>query len=531
MSDEIAINAARNAAHEAQVAFERDQGNLPALLLAADGLYSVGLNDETSVLLDLAMATNPEGAATARTLSGLLDAVGRRREALPWARRAVSARPGDPEARMHLGSLLCAEDLHAEAIPHLRTHVAGENPHPAAWRMLSFALGVSGDPHGAVAAARGAVAVEPNEASHLLHLAGTLVRIGASGDALAAADRAIEINPMDPMGPRVRSGIREAMEDLGGALTDARRAVELAPDDRDLQAHLENIERAVGLHVSDGLKEVAQRTTHTRVMPPPPGGWEKLTARGRSIAAIALRDARTRHARSRLGYAWAIIEPLAHLGTLGVLFWLVNTGPAPVGESLFLYYATGLIPYLAFSHAANMVANSHASAGSLLSLPAVGPLDMPASAGALQLWTDVMVGTLILVAATLVGLNGMPADPASTAAGFLLAWSLGATSGLVGMVVGHFVHSWSHAWNSVVRLLYFASGIYYSPMQMPWFIREILEWNPLLHAVEWFRAGFFRGYDPSWLDRSYGVTFVAVLLILGLCMEKVARRRMRRNFA
>ena len=44
---------------------------------------------------------------------------------------------------------------------------------------------------------------------------------------------------------------------------------------------------------------------------------------------------------------------------------------------------------------------------------------------------------------------------------------------------------------------------------MPDWMRDILAWNPLLHAVDWFRAGFFRHYQPHWLDRSY-VAIVAV---------------------
>ena len=34
------------------------------------------------------------------------------------------------------------------------------------------------------------------------------------------------------------------------------------------------------------------------------------------------------------------------------------------------------------------------------------------------------------------------------------------------------------------------------PGMMPEWIRDILAWNPVLHAVDWFRASFFQEYEP-----------------------------------
>jgi len=70
------------------------------------------------------------------------------------------------------------------------------------------------------------------------------------------------------------------------------------------------------------------------------------------------------------------------------------------------------------------------------------------------------------------------------------------------------------------------TGIFYVPGMMPDWARDILAWNPLLHAIDWFRAGFFVGYAPHWLDRSYLVILAVSALLTGLGLERGLRRRL-----
>jgi capsular polysaccharide transport system permease protein len=86
--------------------------------------------------------------------------------------------------------------------------------------------------------------------------------------------------------------------------------------------------------------------------------------------------------------------------------------------------------------------------------------------------------------------------------------------------------SWDKLWNNATRLLYFFSGIFYVPGMMPDWARDILAWNPLLHAIDWFRAGFFASYQPHWLDVRYLVVAAILALLTGLTFERGLRRRL-----
>jgi capsular polysaccharide transport system permease protein len=70
------------------------------------------------------------------------------------------------------------------------------------------------------------------------------------------------------------------------------------------------------------------------------------------------------------------------------------------------------------------------------------------------------------------------------------------------------------------------TGIFYVPGMMPDWIRNILAWNPVLHAVDWFRASFFIDYEPHWLDRTFLVIAGGATLSAGLALERCLRRQL-----
>ena len=61
---------------------------------------------------------------------------------------------------------------------------------------------------------------------------------------------------------------------------------------------------------------------------------------------------------------------------------------------------------------------------------------------------------------------------------------------------------------------------------MPDWARDILAWNPLLHAIDWFRAGFFVSYQPHWLDRRFLIIVALLATLGGLTIERALRRRL-----
>jgi capsular polysaccharide transport system permease protein len=179
-----------------------------------------------------------------------------------------------------------------------------------------------------------------------------------------------------------------------------------------------------------------------------------------------------------------------------------------------------------FVHTSTSMTYAIAANGSLLQLPLVGTFDVLMARGLLELLTDTLVAVILLAGFGALGLGALPQDFAGVSVSLLVVWLLGCGFGFFNAVINAFAKSWDKIWAQLTRLLYFCSGIFYVPGMMPEWIRDILAWNPLLHAVDWFRSSFFREYEPHWLDRSYLVMAAVVTLLAGLSLERGLQRRL-----
>jgi len=166
------------------------------------------------------------------------------------------------------------------------------------------------------------------------------------------------------------------------------------------------------------------------------------------------------------------------------------------------------------------------SNSSLLQLPLVTPFDVVVARGLLEFATDIVVAVILLASFAAFGLPAMPDNLWGAANALIVIALLGGGVGFINAVLQTLFRSWDKFWNNATRLLYFFSGIFYVPGMMPDWARDILSWNPLLHAIDWFRAAFFSAYLPHWLDRRYLVICAVLALVAGLAIERVLRRRL-----
>ena len=166
------------------------------------------------------------------------------------------------------------------------------------------------------------------------------------------------------------------------------------------------------------------------------------------------------------------------------------------------------------------------SNGPLLQLPPVKPFDVILARGLLEFATDLVVAVLLLAGFAVIGIPALPDDLWGAVTALVVTALLGCGVGYVNAVLQTLFRSWDKLWNNVTRLLYFASGIFYVPGMMPDWARDALAWNPLLPAIDWFRAGFFASYQPHWLDRRYLMVAAVLAVFAGFAFERGAQRRL-----
>jgi ABC-type polysaccharide/polyol phosphate export permease len=396
-----------------------------------------------------------------------------------------------------------------------------------ALRLLSAAQMLRGRIEDALQAIDRALSIVPETAEYHLHRANLLYRLGRLDEAAEAFGRAAALDPSNPDAKRSQLTVYFDSGRFTDALAIGGELIRAAPENEEYaQAMLQVLHRR--FETLDGdyvvLSDPASRPQ--RELRPPPGIFERLRTQGRVIHALIIRETRTRFGDSKLGYGWALLEPIAHILMLSLVFAVMMRGRPPIGEEFFIFYYTGIIPYHMFVHTSSSMTYAIASNGSLLQLPLVGTFDVLMARGLLELLTDTLVAVVLLAGFGALGLGALPQDFAGVSTSVLVVWLLGCGCGFLNAVINAFAKSWDKIWAQLTRLLYFCSGIFYVPGMMPEWIRDILAWNPVLHAVDWFRSSFFREYEPHWLDRSYLLTFAVVTLLAGLGLERGLQRRL-----
>ncbi|MGK7870475.1 ABC transporter permease [Falsiroseomonas sp. E2-1-a20] len=231
---------------------------------------------------------------------------------------------------------------------------------------------------------------------------------------------------------------------------------------------------------------------------------------------------------SRLGYAWALVEPLSHVLLLSVVFmFLGRDSRPPIGDSMLTFYMTGVLAFLFFAHLTERAMDLPAANRSLLLVPAVGIFDILAAKSVLSAVTDLVVAAATFALLIGFGVGGLPADPAQMVACYLVLFLLAFGIACVNLVVSSYSSAWDKLWPSVLRVQYFTCGVFYHPLDMPEDIRSLILLNPLLHVTEWMRQGYFRGYESPFLDIPYLLQWTIGSLLLGTLFFAAAARQMR----
>jgi ABC-type polysaccharide/polyol phosphate export permease/Flp pilus assembly protein TadD len=453
-------------------------------------------------------------------------------EAADWAMRAVAAADGRELGPRDVGPVIDAAEVlmrcgRAEEAASLLRREAAEASDPRLWRVLSGAEMLCGRLDGALDAAEHARRAEPANAEFALHHGHLLWRHGDMPEAALAFAGAARLDP----GGRDIKRTQLSFYLAGGLATEATVAggelLHRFPDDKDAAEavlHLLNhrLDTIDGQYVVLG-ERIARAP---RPPQPQPGLLERLRSQRRVVRALIIRETRTRFADTRLGYGWALVEPMLHIALLSATFAVLMHGSPPIGADFFVFYYTGLIPYHVFVHSSTGMSHALINNAPLLQLPPVSSFDVIAARGFLEVITDLVVAIVLLAGFLAIGLRAMPDDLWEPSIAVLAIAAFGCGIGFVNAVTTVFWRSWEKTYAQLTRLLYFVSGIFYVPGMMPDWVRDILVWNPLLHAIDWFRAGFFEVYRPHWLDRSYVVVVAIASLLVGLALHHLLRRRL-----
>ncbi len=441
--------------------------------------------------------------------------------------RALALSPDNGPAHLGLGAALAAKRNFAAAARVSRRASELMPGSARAAGQLGIALSRLGEHDEAIRFLKDATDRLPNWVEALVHLGRALVTLERHQAALPYLRRAVELNPgnLDACAALVRTLA------AAGRIDEADRAIDAAISnglDRGSAAELRgDCDALRRVRDASMLPASAAFAPQPIDASPAPGVVPAALVHARVVWALILREVRTRFGRHRLGYIWAIIEPMLHVATLALVFTLIGRR-APQNMTVVTLLITGIVPWLAFQSTYSRIQPALAVNRSLLYFRQVTPLDLIVARSALELATKFVVFAVLLLLLDAADQPIAIPDPLLVIGSMLGMWVAGFGVGLFVAPMTRIFPTIDQIVSLALRFLYFVSGVFFVVREVHPILRPYALYNPFLHFIESLREGFFAQYETAYVDLAYAWSFAAATLFFGLVAERALRRQVMR---
>jgi lipopolysaccharide transport system permease protein len=259
----------------------------------------------------------------------------------------------------------------------------------------------------------------------------------------------------------------------------------------------------------------------------PVRGWrsldlKELWAYHELLWALAMRDISIRYKQTILGFAWAVLQPVALMVVFSILFGRLANLPSD-GAAYPIFVFAGLLPWQFFSSALGASSNSLVGSSHLISKVYFPRLIIPISSmgSALADFLAGLVVLLVLMAFYGVGLSPrLLMAPLLTLGVFLTA--LGAGTFLSALVVSY--RDFRFVVPFMMQLWMFVTPVIYPLSMVPERWRWVFDLNPMSGLIEGFRSAVLnKPFDLPAIGFSMLIA-VAFLAVAIAYFEKVERQ-------
>jgi capsular polysaccharide transport system permease protein len=219
-----------------------------------------------------------------------------------------------------------------------------------------------------------------------------------------------------------------------------------------------------------------------------------------------------------------LLEPIFLIVLLSTLFWFLQRRQvSPLGGPPVLYYATGFFPIYFFIYVSRRMRGSVDAPGRRF--PIEQRLDHLIVHVILRIIDYSILGILLFGGIYLLFTDAaIPQDITKLAGSLVAIVGLGFGWGVVTVILSRGSRIWAFIIPSISRMLVMISGIFFVPDLLAPETRYILSFNPMMHAVQLFRLGFYPQYTAIVLDVHYLAYCAIASTFLGLMIERVTRR-------
>ncbi|MEN8837543.1 MAG: ABC transporter permease [Celeribacter marinus] len=245
---------------------------------------------------------------------------------------------------------------------------------------------------------------------------------------------------------------------------------------------------------------------------------QKLRFRSfRAISALTIRELATSSSKTSGGYLWTIIEPIASIALMSVIFSLILRSP-PLGVNFQIFYATGFLTFNVYRDVSGRVQNTVSGSRSMLQYPSITYIDAAIAKMLAATITQTIVFVVVVIGICLWWETRTVFIPAHAIYAMFTAIILGLGIGLVNCLIMAYLPMWRHVWAVLNRPLVLISGVMYLHDRVPQPYQDWLWWNPLVHVIGEMRRAFYPQYVGEYVTMAYPLGVGLVLIALGLAL-------------
>jgi capsular polysaccharide transport system permease protein len=236
--------------------------------------------------------------------------------------------------------------------------------------------------------------------------------------------------------------------------------------------------------------------------------------------AMFMREAISRTMSDRMGWFWMIAEPAALVAIMVAIRSFIS-GDELISNAPFIpWMITGLMGF--FLVREGMLRGMGAVEGnsSLFAYRQVQPIDPVLVRVYLEGMLRTFIFLIFIVGGVTLGLKLYPDNAIRAMAAWLALWMLGLGLGLFSSVASSLIPEVGKIVRMLSLPLLILSGVIFPLNHLPHGILEYLMLNPIPHAIEFLRVGFFEDYKViHGTSMTYFWMVTLTFIALGLLMH------------
>lgn len=243
------------------------------------------------------------------------------------------------------------------------------------------------------------------------------------------------------------------------------------------------------------------------------------------VFGLLIRELKTRFGSYRLGYAWALLDPLLMLAAFSLIFGLRGHGgfggaPAP------LFITAGYLPFLFFKNVVSKLQSAVSSNMGLFCYRQVTPFATFIARFVLEVIVGVVVGIILVLGLLWFGFDAIPNDPLLVILIYFLLMTFSFSLGILFSIICNLFQEANKFLDLLMMPLMFISCVMYPLISIPAQYQHLFLWNPLVHALELIRSGWIAGYSSPNVSWEYLSGVTLLLLTFAMSCYRLSHRRL-----